>query len=318
MKLNILVTGCGGDIGQSVGKILNNSINIDYLIGCDISNQNAGKFIYNNFILGIPCSHKNYLKSIESIINKKDIDLVLPISEPELRFLSKTNTLNRIGTAKIIAANAKSLEIGFDKLKTANFLKKNNFPFPKTVQIIDIKEPLSYPVIIKSKTGSGSSTVYVVKNKIDFDYLKQKHPDFIVQEYLSFEDGEFTCGVFRSSQGEIRSIILKRKLTGGYSDYGEVIHNERITILLEMIAKKLDLIGSINIQLRLVSKKPVIFEINPRFSSTVLFRHMFGFEDLIWSIQDKIGQEILPFKEVEEGKKFYKGFSEYIDQQTRK
>ena len=49
MKINILVTGCGGDIGQSIGKILNKSALVDELYGCDISEKNAGKFIYSNF-----------------------------------------------------------------------------------------------------------------------------------------------------------------------------------------------------------------------------------------------------------------------------
>ncbi len=40
-KINVLVTGCGGDIGQSVGKILNSSGYIRNLSGCDISDKNA-------------------------------------------------------------------------------------------------------------------------------------------------------------------------------------------------------------------------------------------------------------------------------------
>ena len=56
MSYNILVTGCGGDIGQSIGKILNSSKFVENLYGCDISNKNAGSFIFNNFFLSFPCS----------------------------------------------------------------------------------------------------------------------------------------------------------------------------------------------------------------------------------------------------------------------
>ena len=41
------------------------------------------------------------------------------------------------------------------------------------------------------------------------------NPDFIVQEYLDGNGGEYTCGLFRSKNGVIRTIIIKRKLTGG-------------------------------------------------------------------------------------------------------
>ena len=78
------------------------------------------------------------------------------------------------------------------------------------------------------------------------------------------------------------------------------------------LAVKINLEGSINVQLRLTEKGPVVFEINPRFSSTVLFRHMFGFKDLEWSIQDKLNIEIEPYEDANEGQKFYKGFNEFI------
>lgn len=313
MSLRILVTGCGGDIGQSIGKILNESDFVTYVIGCDISDKNAGKFIFDNFYLGLPCSHEKYIASLEKVVKEKRIDLVIPVSEPELRFLSRSNVLDNIGGAKIIAANAECLKVGFDKLKTANFLEQHQLPFPKTKLLSEVREIDEYPVIVKSRTGSGSSSVYMVKDNIDLEYLRQKHPDFIVQEFLSLEKGEFTCGVFRAKNGEIRSIILKRELTGGYSGYGEVVKDKDIERVLNAIAENLKLEGSINVQLRITSKGPVVFEINPRFSSTVLFRHKFGFEDLIWSIQDNTTMNIDTYTVVESGRKFYKGFSEYID-----
>ncbi|MDY8138678.1 ATP-grasp domain-containing protein [Aquimarina sp. 2201CG5-10] len=312
MKLNILVTGCGGDIGQSIGKILNNSDYVNKLMGCDISDKNAGQFIYEDFFLGLPYTDKDYIKNLETVIENNNIDIILPIAEPELRFFSNSKILDKIGKAQMLCANEITLEIGFDKLKTASFLKENNLPFPDTVILKDIEKPKEFPVIIKSRTGSGSSKVNVVREINEFNFLKDKYPDYIVQEYLSSEQGEYTCGLFRSGKGEIRSIILKRELTGGYSGYGEVIHNKEISETLEKIAEKLNLVGSINVQLRLTSKGPVVFEINPRFSSTVLFRHLFGFKDVLWSIEDKKDQKLSNYIEVEEGKKFYKGFSEYI------
>ena len=47
--LNILVTGCGGDIGQSIGKMLLNASYTKNLLGIDISNKNKAQFIYPNF-----------------------------------------------------------------------------------------------------------------------------------------------------------------------------------------------------------------------------------------------------------------------------
>ncbi len=310
-KINVLVTGCGGDIGQSVGKILNESHLIDNLFGCDISDKNAAKFIYSNFFIGLPCKDINFVKNLENVVVKHNIDFIIPISEPELRFFSKEN-IKKIGNAQLILASPEALRIGFDKLFTANFLKDENLPFPVTHSLEEVDSVEAFPVILKSRTGSGSSTVSIVHDHETFLSFKHKEKDFIVQEFLEGDNGEYTCGVFRSRAGLIRSIILKRELMGGFTGYAEIIANEAITKLLHAVAEKIKLRGSINIQLRLTSKGPVVFEINPRFSSTVRFRDLLGFKDVQWSIEDMMEIPVSDYTETSIGKKIYKGFNEYI------
>ena len=311
--LNILITGCGGDIGQSIGKILLKSNFVNKLYGIDISNKNAGQFVYPNFSLGLPIKHPDYLSSLELFVSKHSIDLIIPISESELRFFSEHSILDKVGNAKIILASRLSLEIGFDKFKTAEFLKNQKLPYPETFLA---NKPINidkFPVILKSRTGSGSKDIHMISSMEEFlFYTKNGVKDYIVQEFINDKNGEFTCGLYRSRKGEIRKLIFKRELTGGYSGYGEVIENNEINLLLETLAVKLNLIGSINVQLRINDNLPKIFEINPRFSSTVLFRHLFGFKDLEWSIKDLFGEKLDAYIPPKVGSKFYKGFNEYV------
>lgn len=311
-KLNILVTGCGGDIGQSIGKILNEYALVGTLYGCDISDKNAAKFIYSNFFLGLPCKDSDYISNLEKTVQEKAIDFIIPISEPELRFFTNENISN-IGASKIIMASVAAREVGFDKLNTADFLKKENLPYPITLAIESVDGIVNFPVILKSRTGSGSSDVSIVKDSDTFTFMKNRNPDFIVQEYLDGDNGEYTCGVFRSKKGVIRTIIIKRELMGSQTGYGEIMDNSAIDSLLHTIAEKLNLTGSINVQLRITSKGPVVFEINPRFSSTIRFRHLFGFKDLEWSIEDELNMPISNYIPNSIGKKLYKGFNEYIE-----
>lgn len=311
-KINIMVTGCGGDIGLSMGKILNDLDYVENLYGCDISEKNAAKFIFDNFFIGLPVSDPNFLENLEKEVEEKNIDFVIPVSEHELRFFARKDFKSSSIAPKLIMASDMALKIGFDKLKTANFLESHNLPFPKTVLIVGVEEVEKFPVIAKSRTGSGSSKIEVVEDSETLELLKKTNPDFIVQEYLDGASGEFTCGLFRSKKGVIRTIIFKRELHGSYSGYGEVIYNKEIDELLYSMAKKLNLVGSINVQLRLGPNGPTVFEINPRFSSTVRFRDLLGYKDLVWSIQDCLDIPISDYKEVPQGKKFYKGFIEYI------
>lgn len=311
--LNILVTGCGGDIGQSLGKILLKSPYTKNLFGMDISDKNAAQFIFPNFSVGLRVDDTMHLDALETFIKDNAIDIVIPIAEPELRYFSENNLPEKIGNAVLITASAMALEVGFDKNETAEFLRAEGLPFPETALAEDIETIITFPVILKSKTGSGSKDIHKINTMDEFlFYTRNNIEDYVVQEYVTDEHGEYTCGLYRSSKGEIRSQIFKRELHGGYSGYGEVVENETITELIEKLAVKLDLVGSINVQLRLKENIPKIFEINPRFSSTVLYRHLFGFEDLIWSIEDAMGLELSDNRQDVVGKKFYKGYAEYI------
>ena len=93
---------------------------------------------------------------------------------------------------------------------------------------------------------------------------------------------------------------------------GEVVTNEEIDVLLHSIAQLLQLQGSINVQLRLTGRGPVVFEINPRFSSTVMFRHLIGFQDFVWSLCEAEGKEIGEFEPPAVGTRIYRVSQEVV------
>lgn len=312
-KLNVLITGCGGDIGQSIGKILKSKPEIfNLVVGTDLHQEHAGKFIFDKCYSLPRCDNDGYQFKVLDIIEKNQIDIVIPISEPELRYMEKHQYQDDFFGRPVVMANQKSLQVGFDKKLTSDFLACHKLPFPDTSLILDYNKN-EYPVLIKSRDGSGSKSIHLVGSQDELTLFQRVFPNFIAQEFLLDDGGEFTCGLFRSKYGEIRDIILRRKLVGGFSGYGSREEHPEISKLLHNLALLLDLRGSINVQLRLVNDIPIIFEINPRFSSTVLFRHMMGYEDLIWSIQDKLNVPIDVYTINHSIKKFYKGFSEYVD-----
>lgn len=313
--MNVLVTGCGGDIGQSIGKILAELDEVGNTFGIDINDRHAGKFIYNHFELGPPVKAAHYLDYIKDQIHTKQIDLVIPVAEPELRFYSHRAIEKETLGVPILKANLKSMQVGFDKLLTADFLQQTGLPYPKTVTATQAQGIGEYPVILKSRTGSGSKDVVKIANpkqlELHLDCIDKD--EYILQEYIDDVEGEFTCGLFRSKQGEVRSIQFKREMMGSASGYGEKTALPEIEELLQQLAVALDLEGSINVQLRLREGVPYVFEINPRFSSTVYFRHLFGFRDVEWSIADAMGRTLPPYRAAEKLSKFYKGFHEFVD-----
>ncbi len=284
----------------------------DSVVGCDMSDEHPGKFIFDRCFTVPRCSSESYYPTLKNIITEFNIDITIPIAEPELRQNAERGVEKQILETALISANLKSMKVGFDKLYTANFLEENGLPFPKTKIVSEVDQAI-FPLILKDRKGSGSKSIFLVSDQSEFDFYARRFPNFIAQEFVPNSLEEYTCGLFRSSTGEIRSITFKRKLIGGFSGFGMVVFNDSINKVLIAIAEKLELLGSINVQLRLSDRGPIVFEINPRFSSTVMFRHLMGFEDVIWSIQDRLGLPISDYRKPDAGKRFYKGFNEYID-----
>jgi carbamoyl-phosphate synthase large subunit len=308
--MKILVTGVAGDIGNGIGRILKTEGIADFVVGCDIHNEHPGKLVFDSCEVVERADSGQYINSLMSVAKMHDIDLIIPTSEPELRFLLREKLLANVGGIPLLMVNEKALTVGFDKLNTARFLESAGLLHPWT-KIVSEGPPDSIPCIIKSRTGSGGKDVALVQSEL-VELYSRTRPGDIWQEYLQPDDQEFTCGVYRSSNHDIRIIIFRRKLNAGITVYGEVVENIEIEKLLTAVAEKLNLVGSINVQLRLAGRGPLIFEINPRFSSTVVFRHLIGFEDLIWSINDKLRQSMPNYVRPKVGKKFYRGTNEVI------
>ena len=85
---------------------------------------------------------------------------------------------------------------------------------------------------------------------------------------------------------------MSRRLAGGLTGWARVVDDPGVHELCVRTAKILDLRGSMNVQLRITEQGPRIFEINPRFSSTVLMRHEIGFQDVLWTIEEWLGRRI--------------------------
>ena len=330
--MNILITGCGGDIAQAITKTFSHAPSFQYtitpwfyLIGCDISKKNAGRFYFPCTKVVPRAGTKDYLSSISKIIKEQNLDLIIPMSESELRYFTEEG-IEDIDGVPLLMANKKTREIGFDKYKTYKFLKDNSFPYPWTQKMEDGK-PIVLPCIAKPRFLQGSKHLTIIdEDNVDFYYNRAKNPGNLItnelmkgifQEKLEPSDEEYTCGVYRTKKGETRTIIFRRKLHGGITGYGKVVRSRDIEVFLKRLAEKLDLRGSINVQLIYTDKAPIVFEINPRFSSTVLFRHILGFKDVIWSVKEMLGEEIDKYEIPEEGTEIFKSYEHHLTSRGR-
>jgi carbamoyl-phosphate synthase large subunit len=290
MKSVVLITGIGGDISQGVATILRECRKDLCLVGVDVHLQHGGK-LFVDFYETVPsAADPNYLSALEKIIQKYQVRIFIPMTEPELGILQSSFDF-LFPEVKWIIAGAAVVSVGLDKLATIRAIEELGLPVPWTIPVSD-GSPLGYPCILKNRYGSGSRAVFELQNDEDSAYFRKRFPDAIFQEKLEPADREVTCAVYRGLDGAVYSLLMLRRLTGGFTGWAKIISNKEITLMCERIATGLNMKGAMNIQLRITDHGPRVFEINPRFSSTVLMRHRLGFTDLLWAIEEAEGKEI--------------------------
>jgi carbamoyl-phosphate synthase large subunit len=310
-KKRILVTAVGGDLAQSVIKCIKDPGYDAHIVGSDIDPYASGRADVDTFLVAPPVKEeKKYIDFILKIIEIEKIDYVFPMSDVEIMFFNDHRELFLSLPAVIVINEKHVIDTFMDKYKTVQFFKENNIPYPQTWMASEYNCQTGYPVILKKRIGSGSQSLFKVHDAEELQfYLKRlKHPgDMIIQEYLpegDSDNNEYTAGIF--SDGKItHSITFRRKLSpGGYSQKVETVMDSE-THILELprkISEVLKFKGSINVQFRYTKQGGIPFEINPRFSSTVYFRHLFGFKDVQWTLDMYEGKSIpLTLPPVEKG-----------------
>ena len=280
--MNILVTAIGGEIAQSIIRVIRSEFGEAKIVGCDLASEPIASTKIDRYYLSLKASDPLYISGILDICDRENIDLIIPVSEQEIAVFSKNLAILPV---KVLIANEFSIDVGFDKLATSKFMLELGDYAPLTYPEF-VGSPLKLPVIVKPRSGRGSQNVFRCESLRDIEYHQQSVQPMVFQEILKPSDMEITCGVYGDREGHIFSVQLLRRLSGGSTSWAKVIDESRISRLCEKIGRGLKLTGAINVQLILTKDGPKVFEINPRYSSTVEMRHKLGFKDLVWGIEE--------------------------------
>jgi len=288
----ILITGTGGDVAAGIVKCILSEMPEVVLFSCDIKqiipylNQFEKHFIIPGY------DDENYWSAIQAICLEHKITHFFPTTEPEILIVNKHRNFFSNNSILLVINDEQILDIATSKYKTAMFLRNNGICVPDTYLPSDLPDILEYPLIVKPDFGRGSANVVKINNYDELKNALKTVPEPVVQKYIGIEEQEFTVGVFSDGQ-TTRAISFRRRLgDGNMSVFVEVVHDAKLDSIAHAISNIFHLKGSLNIQLRYYNTLYYIFEINPRISSTVAFRHQMGFQDAIWWLQLLSGEHI--------------------------
>lgn len=289
----ILVTAISGDIGNGILKILKSEDNILY--GCDVNEIAVGMDLVEEFWQCRYAVEEGYVDELLEKCIRYGITHLIPVNEREIEVIGSQRHRFEQADIKVVIQSQRILEICLDKYATAEFLADNGFDVPATYTSVSRRLDTDKRYICKPRKSNGSKDIFVFSgseahNSVITDRISDS---CILQEYIESDD-EYTVGLFRQ-EPTVNIIIFRRKLKDGYSSQVELTENDTIYNMAVKIAKLLELEGYINIQLRRKDDRYYIFEINPRISGTVRFRHMLGYTDVLWWLDLLDQNEIKPY-----------------------
>ncbi len=289
--MNILVTGVGGDIGQSVVRCLREAVPSARLIGCDIDPYAPGSVLVDRFELVPRAADADYyLQRIAEIVKMHKVSYVFPITDSEIDVFDQHR--KRLRNTIVLIINPFALSVFLDKYKTVLHLERHGLHCPRSFRVEDFTNQLDYPFLIKARRGWGGRGLIEIQTSEEFAFHRSRVSNAIVQEIVGTADEEYTVGVFSDGKNT-HSINFRRYLGyGNLSKFVELVHDEELDRIARVVASSCDLRGPLNVQLRKTSEGYMPFEVNARISSTVYFRHCFGFQDVKWWLNLLEGESI--------------------------
>ena len=302
-KINVLVTGVGGfSHGSSIVKaLLSSSLPLDVL-GTDMSPRLINASPLKNKELVPKAGDDGYIEKIIELVKSYSIDCIFTGTEHELLKVSQHRQEIESYKVKVFLNDKDVISLCKNKLSCNQKLAALGFNVPKTVVIQKEEDNEAidfFPVIIKPYLESGASlNIFGADDKDDLytftRYLLNKKLSIIAQEYLPYDNNEYTVGITSLlDEPTVVSSIALRKFIEGPTRYinrdaivissgnsqGEFLEFKDIRQVCEKIAVGIGSRGPLNIQLRVLDGKVIPFEINPRFSGTTSARALNGYND---------------------------------------
>jgi carbamoyl-phosphate synthase large subunit len=274
---NILVTGVGGGVGQSVLKALAQT---SYrVVATDSEVLAAGLHAAPNAYTGLYASDARFIDRLLEICLSEQCGLIFPGHDVELLPLSENiDRLKSHGIVPVVSS-PQVIRSCDDKLATIAFLRSLGLPTPETQMLCDV-EGFERPVVLKPQRGGARSrSTFVARTEEEFDLFRQlvDPENCIVQEYI--EGDEYTCGSVTLDGKSLGVIVMRRILRDGDTYKAFVEHNPQLEASVRTIVEALKPFGACNIQLRVRNREAFVFEINARCSGTTAARALAGFNE---------------------------------------
>lgn len=283
-KKVVLVTGIGGNVAQSILRIIQDLKYNIRIIGVDIKAISGGNHLCDKVYKVPQGSSPKYISVIKKICRKEKVDLIIPSTDQEIYYLARA----REKLPEVAASEQSVGHIFLDKYETWLAFKNKKLPFAETRLPSKYRNDFN-EFIVKPKEGVGSKGISInPKNPKSFS------DDYIIQNL--YKGKEITTAFYVTKSGELLShITFIRSLFHGTTTICEVTFNydKPLEKLIRKIIDNFEIRGSCDLQAIVDRKGNIIpFELNCRLSGTNSIRAKFGFEDVKYTLEEYLFYKI--------------------------
>lgn len=268
MEINILITSVSRKVwlvDAFKNALKQEGIN-GKVISADTNALSAGLYVSNRHYLVPSSSDQNFIPTILGICKKENIKLLIPTRDGELlSFAKNKEKFEQQGTC-IMISNPEIIKMCNDKYRFYQFLTKNNIPTPKTYLSKQIDFSLvHYPLLVKSRYGSGSRSVFKVKNEEELRFFINYVLNPVIQEFANGK--EYTIDLLTDFNGKVLTLVPRERIETfcGESYKGKTIKDTKMIECAKNLAEKLGTIGHITVQCIKNDVGIKFIEVNPRF-----------------------------------------------------
>jgi len=210
-----------------------------------------------------------YLAAIAEICQAERIGLVVPTIDDELSvFAEQVGQFTDAGIRVAISPPG-TTAICNDKYLTCRTLAARGIEAVETRLPAELPLDPGFPLFIKPRVGRGGVSAYPVRNARELEFFLDYVPNPVVQTYL---DGpEYTIDLLCDFSGELLSVVPRERVVirAGVVDRGRTVRDPRLMDLGIACARAFRFHGAVNLQCRVVNGRPIVFEINARFSGGI-------------------------------------------------
>ena len=239
-------------------------------------------------------SDAGYLDAIERICQQDEIGLVIPTIDDELGlFAAATERLARLGV-RVAVSPLDTCEVCNDKFETCRVLTARGVAAATSYLPETLPSTPPLPLFVKPRGGRGGVGAVAVRTRRELEFFLGQVERPVIQDYL---DGpEFTIDLLCDFGGRPLAVVPRERIVirAGVMDRGRTVRDTGLIELGLDCASALSFRGAVNIQCRVVDGRPVVFEVNPRFSGGIPLTIAAGVDMPRLLIELALGRSVRP------------------------